>query len=407
MHNEFSAFISDDASTAIVKEWAERQGFPATTVVAGGADLFATMLEGEAPPKFVIVDFDNQTQPVQIAARLVSLCGPAAKIIAVGSANDVGLYRNMLAAGLTDYLVKPLTAEALTQAMILTTRGADKTGNESKEARIVIMVGVRGGIGTSTIAINAGWVMAHELKQKVALLDLDMQFGTSALALDLEPGRGLRDVVSSPQRVDSLMVASAIVSESENFAILSAEEPIDEPVLIDNGAITALMKEMRPNYNVIIIDLPRHLLAAQKRLLSVAHEIILVTEMSLVGIRDTLRLRTVLKSLGCPAHVSMVATRIGPNRPAAVEEAAFNKGTQSKIDFTIPDDHKNVVAASNAGKMLATIAPNTPITKAIQQLAKFMSGAVAEEGTEKKNGKKPLASLFGGKKPAAKEGAKS
>lgn len=388
MHSEFMAFVSDEPSAAAVREWAGRQGFAADSVQNGGADLFATLLEAEAPPKLVIVDVDNQTQPVQIAARLVSLCGPDSRLVAIGSANDVAIYRGMIAAGMADYLVKPLTLETLASTMTQVLHGGVNKAPETKEAKIVVMLGVRGGVGVSTLAVNIGWLIAHELKRKCALLDLDMQFGTSALALDLEPGRGLHDIVSSPQRVDSLMVSSALVSESDLFAVLSAEEAIDDVSHVDGSAIVALIKEMKPHYQAVVVELPRHLVSAQKRLLAAADEIVLVTESNLAGIRDTLRVRTMLKSLSATARVTILTTRIGPQRPAAVDDATFAKGAQAKIDFVIPDDHKNVTAASNAGKTLAQIAPSAPVTKVLRQLAEHLLGkpTAAPAAAKKKSG---------------------
>ncbi len=168
MHTEFMAFVTDDTSTATLKEWAERQGFPASTIQHGGADLFTTMLESDAPPRLAFVDIDGQEQPVQIAARLVSLCGPASRLIAVGTANDVGLYRNILAAGMADYLVKPLTPDMLTQAVTQASHHGKTDASGAKETKTIVVLGARGGVGASTIAVNAGWIIAHEMKQKVA-----------------------------------------------------------------------------------------------------------------------------------------------------------------------------------------------------------------------------------------------
>ncbi len=402
MHSEFMAFVSDEETAVSVREWAQKQGFPMDSVRIGSPDLFSNLLESDPPPKLAIVDFDGQLQPIQVAARLVSLCGPACHLIAVGSANDVPLYRGMLASGLSDYLVKPLTPELLTQAMLGATRerGADGTA-APKEAKSIVFLGVRGGLGTSTVATNVAWLLAHEMKKKTVLIDLDLQYGTSALALDLEPGHGLRDIVSSPQRVDGLMISGAIVPESDNLAVLSAEETIEDQIHVDPGAIAALLREMRLTYQAVVVDLPRHLAAAQKRLLATAHEIVLVTEMSLVGIRDTLRLRTMIKGLGSTARITQIATRIGPAHPAAVDEAAFAKGAGAKIDFILPDDPKNVSSASNAGKTLGTIAPHAPLTKSLRELAAHL----LEQGPVKEKTEKKQANLFGLLFPGSKEKA--
>lgn len=374
MHAEFMAFVVDDDSHRVMRGWAERQGFPAATVQLGGPDMFAQMLETSAPPKMAMVDIDDQSDPVNIAARLISLCGADCKIIVLGSANDVSLYRQMLNAGVVDYLVKPLSPEVLNQAMASALRGHVPGKTENKEARIVLVIGARGGVGASTIAVNTGWLLAHTLKFNCALLDLDLQFGTTSLSLDLEPGRGLRDIVNSPHRVDGLMIASSIVPESEQFSVLGAEEAVDEFVQMDSGAITALLKEMVTNFDYVVVDLPRHLLAAQKRLLTSAQEIILVTELSLAGIRDTLRIKTALANLSCTANITFVASRAGPTRAGQVEPSAFEKGAQIKIDLTIPEDHKSVTLAANGGKALGSIAPAAPVTKAMLALAQKLSG---------------------------------
>ncbi len=131
---------------------------------------------------------------------------------------------------------------------------------------------------------------------------------------------------------------------------------------------------MRGNFDYIIVDLPRHLIAAQKRLLSAAHQIVLVTELSLAGIRDTLRIKTALTALGCPGALTVVASRVSHTHPGQVDPAAFEKGAQIKIDMTIPEDHKSIAQAANGGKALGAIAAQTPITKSIRALVSKLSG---------------------------------
>lgn len=398
MFHEFTAFATDDTSLAVLRQWAERQGYPGNAVVAGGAEQFADLLESESPPRIVMVDLDGQDKPLDLAKRLVGLCGGSTRIVALHTVNDVKLYRDMIAAGLADFLVKPLTAESLSQSLELINRSAEPTKPENREAKIITIIGTRGGTGVSTLAVNLGWLMAHEYNKSCILVDLDLQFGTSALALDLEPGRGLRDILSSPERVDRLMIDSAISRESDRFTILSAEETVDDTILVDSTALTTLMREMTPHYDYILVDLPRNMLATQKRLLAVANEVILVTEMTLAGIRDTLRIRAALRALGTGARITQVASRIGPQHPAAVDEATFAKGAQAKIDFTIPDDPKSINAASNAGKPLGAIAAGSPIVKSLQGLAIHFVGTQKTPAVKKSG-------LFGmgGKTDSAKD----
>ncbi|MGE3622713.1 MAG: CpaE family protein [Bdellovibrionales bacterium] len=378
MHAEFMAFTGDESSFGTLRSFADRQGFPAAAVQMGGPEMFLQMLEQSPAPKLVIVDIDGQDDPAAVAGRLAGKCGAGCRLIAIGTANDVSLYRRMLASGLADYLVKPLSAEMLAQAYASALRGGTTGKGDAREAKIIIVIGSRGGVGATTIAVNSSWLLAHKFKFQCALLDLDLQFGTTSLALDLEPGRGLRDVVASPQRVDSLMVASSMVAASEHFSVLGAEESVEDHIAVDSSAITALLKEMRGNFDFIVVDLPRHMLATHKRLLAMAHDIVLVSELSLAGIRDTLRIKNALASVGS-SSVTVVTSRVSSTSPAQVDTAAFEKGAQIKIDFVVPEDSKSVALAANTGKALGAVAADTPVTRALSALAAKLSGKPAAE----------------------------
>ena len=99
------------------------------------------------------------------------------------------------------------------------------------------VIGVRGGAGATTVATSLAWLMGEKLRRSTALLDLDVHFGTGALSLDLEPGRGLTDAIENPSRIDGLFIERAMVKASEKLAVLSAEAPINQPMLTDGSAI--------------------------------------------------------------------------------------------------------------------------------------------------------------------------
>lgn len=367
MHGEFMGFVLDEDSVGSLRGWAERQGYPAAVVQQGGIEMLERMMGSSPAPRMVMVDIDEQTDPAAAIARLTKICGGECRLVALGSKNDVGLYRSILNAGAVDYLVKPLSPEGLNQALVAAMRSS-VVKREAREARVIVFVGARGGIGTSTIALNTAWLMAHELKQTVALLDLDLQFGTSSLALDLDPGHGLPDIVSSPNRVDALMIASSLVSESDRFSILCAEEPLDEPTHVESSAIAALLNEMKGNFDIIVIDLPRLLLAPQRRLLTLAQDVVIVSDLTLAGVRDTLRIKGCLNVLLCPARVTTVASRVNASGAGQITRATFEKGLKGTIDIIVPEDAASLTTAANSGKSLGALAPRAPITRILHEL---------------------------------------
>ncbi|MBI1273608.1 MAG: AAA family ATPase [Alphaproteobacteria bacterium] len=380
LHPEFMAFVTDEDSNATLRAWAKQQGWPEACVQSGGPDMLASLLAQQAtPPKLVLVDFDGQEDQPAAAARLVNLCGPKAQVIGTGSVNDVRMYRAFIQTGLVDYMVKPLAPDTLSQVVQLAQKPRASASAAPKEARLVFVIGSRGGVGASTCAVNMAWILAKEQGFNTALVDLDLQFGTAALSLDIEPGRGARDIMSSPSRVDSLMIASSMIIAEDKLSVLSAEENLEDPVPVDPGALNAILKEVRENFDYVIVDLPRSLVSSQRRILGLAHAILLISDQSLFGIRDCLRLKMLSQSATAATAPLIVTARHGKDRPPQVDKATFEKGIQDKISFVIPEDSKVANDAANSGRALASITPQAPSAQAIRAIAEHITGMKKQE----------------------------
>src|SRR3546814_339679 len=115
------------------------------------------------------------------------------------------------------------------------------------------VIGTRGGVGASTLATSLAWLMSAKGGRLTALLDLDVHFGTGALAMDLEPGRGLTDAIENPSRIDGLFIERAMVKASEKLAILSAEAPISQPMMTDGAAFYQLQEEFRSAFECSVL----------------------------------------------------------------------------------------------------------------------------------------------------------
>jgi pilus assembly protein CpaE len=141
-------------------------------------------------------------------------------VIATGVANDVALYRDLKNSGIYEYLVKPIQPEALKAVVLEAASGGTKVEAEAGKP-VLMVVGTRGGVGASTVAINIAGTLARQGK-KTILLDLDLQFGSIALTLDIDPGHGLREALDRPERVDSMFLNSSAVKVGENLYVLAA-----------------------------------------------------------------------------------------------------------------------------------------------------------------------------------------
>jgi pilus assembly protein CpaE len=350
-----------------------------------------------APPAVLLLDLDREKEPLEAAKRAISLCGADCRIIFVGAQNDITLYRRFKQLGAADYLVKPLAEdvlrEAVLQALVAKHDDVLTKPSEVHDGKLIPVIGARGGIGASTVAINLAWICAHVLNQQVGVLDLDVHFGTSALSVDREPGRGMRAALENPERLDGLLVASSMVQESDKLSILCAEENIDTPLHFDGDASLSLLKPVTGSFDTVFVDLPRHMLAAQKRLLVTAHAVVLVCDLSLAGLRDARRIRAYLKSIRPDLLPILVANRTGDSGFSALDKTTFEKNLEAKVDFEIAEDAKTAKQAANLGKACAAVAPQAEISKILTQLARMLVGLPEEK--KAKEGSGLLKSLLG------------
>jgi pilus assembly protein CpaE len=371
------AYVEDAESRAVVESVFAAHEWSNDNVHEGGlAEAVAAMSAGETAG-LMLIDMTSSPDPLGEARTMAPMCPPGTSIIAIGAVNDVHLYRDLRDCGIRDYLVKPFSAEELTGAI----DGACQTETQEREPvqkRVVFVIGSRGGVGASTVATNAAWLLAHEHGQRTALLDLDLHFGTCALSLDLLPGRGLREVLENPERLDALFVASAMVQESENLFILGSEEPLDDEVYFGSQSLDLLIASLRESFDAIVVDVPRDCLVSHREQLAAAQHIVLVSDMTLAGARDTMRLMSMLKDAAPQAEVHITANQIGRAKHDGLPQNEFEKGIERKVQFALPFDAKALGLANNAGKAVAAVAKTSKVGVGLEQLAAAISGVEAK-----------------------------
>lgn len=383
------AFIDDPewrrpVETALAAQW------PDVVCGSGGlAAACAAVSEADAPA-IMLVDLVGADDPEAGIRTLVKICGDATQIIALGTLNDVSFYRRLIDAGAKDYLVKPVQPDVLAAA--IDSAGAPRPVETParKGARIAVVIGTRGGAGASMVAVNAAWSIAHDLGKSVALVDLDLSFGTVALALDLEPTHGLREILENPERVDSLFIKSALVRESENLFVLGAEEPLDDQLAVNATALEALLSELSNSVEVIVADMPRNLVSAQRALLARAETVVLVAEPTLAAIRDTIRLAAFVRE-AADATLIVVANKADKGHKGEITKSEFERGIKMPVDHVLPWNPKVAGEAANAGKPLALVAAGSDIARAVAVLGEAISGEVRQ----RKSSGRLLDALFG------------
>jgi pilus assembly protein CpaE len=380
----FASFLCDEQSLDVLRPVVIEMGWQPEKCNKGGLRNAVQSLSITASPNILMVDLSESGDPLNDINALAEVCEPGTVVIAIGQVNDVRLYRDLLASGIHDYLLKPLGAGQLRDALVHAQAifAAPKHADPSVAKRHVstAVVGTRGGVGASTLATSIAWLFSADNKLPTALLDLDIHFGTGALALDLEPGRGLTDAIENPSRIDGLFIERAMIRANDCLAILSAEAPINSPMMTDGSAFVQLEEEFRQAFEMTVIDLPRNMLINFPHLLADVNVVVLATEMTLASARDAIRILSWLKSNAAHCQVLVVANKVQPGA-GEISRSDFEASIERKIDFLIPFDAK---AATNAAKLGQTFVDANRSSKAgtaIRDLSQgIMNAGDVEEG---------------------------
>ena len=376
----FLAFAADEGTADIIRCVCEQDGMSSDNVIV--ADLLGVIesLSDIRTPPLLIVDLGATPNVMEAIERLAEVCDADARVILLGEVNDLHLYRNVIAAGVADYIVKPFSDVDLGESLertkpkpIADIKPIEQVSSESKTISTAV-IGVRGGVGASTIAANAAWHLSHDVAKSVTLIDMDLTFGTQALMLDVDPGAGLGDAMREPDRMDELFVKRASVKLDDRLRIMASETDPSRGDIASAGAFSGLLEFVEADTDVVIIDLPRTLAVAQPEILIPFSRIVLVAEPNLAAMRDVARLATLVKNSNPTAAVTIVLNRQGIASKEELAQKTFEEGSGHKVDFRIPFDPKTAFNAEANGKCVLATSPKSKLGHALTNVARAIAG---------------------------------
>jgi len=373
----FLAFVTDAETDKLLRECVTQLALGQGTIMRGGIAKAIEHLGQHRSPHILIVDVSGIDLPVSRIHELAEVCEPGVAVIAVGNRNEIGLYRDLLQAGVADYIVKPLNTQLLAKALA---SGRVHTGGASpihkKRGMMVGFVGTRGGVGTTTLAVNTAWYLANRQSRRVALVDLDLQNGDCALALDIKPTSGLREALANPLRIDNTLLERVMTPVGERLFVLSSEEPLSDDLHFTAVAVETLVSALREQFHYVIVDVPRIPAAPYRRALEMADFRVMVADQTLRSVRDTVRLRTAIGEGEGKRPNILVVNRHGEGGRHAVTLDELQHVVEVKPKSVIPFQPTLFTTISGGAKIAA--AQRGKFTDAIAALALELSGRPAE-----------------------------
>jgi pilus assembly protein CpaE len=338
----------------------------------GGAPAAIEAYRSAATPNVIFLETTARREELfGFLHALSEFCDPGTKVVLAGRMNDIVLYRELMARGISEYLVAPFAVIDFIRTIshLYTSVGADPVG------KIIAFVGAKGGVGASTLTHNVAWSIPRDLDIQTVLVDLDLGFGTAGLDFNQDPPQGIAEAVFAPDRVDSNLVDRLLSRCGDKLGILAAPATLDRVYDFPETAFDAIIDILRASTPCVILDVPHMWTAWARRLLVGADEIVLVCAPDLANLRNAKSLLdTVRTARPNDSKPKLVFNFVGvPKRPE-IAIADFAKAVDLEPAGVINFDPKLFGTAANNGQMIAEVEPASKANETIAELARIVTG---------------------------------
>ncbi len=347
---------------------------------------------GESVPDVVLLDLSVDPEPYFAFAAELKRMRPTTRIVACSARQDLDseLLLQAMRTGVQDFISRPIDLEKLGETLnrIIRDVGGQEPGVRD---RVIVVQGAKGGVGTSTVAVNLAVQLAKATEKHTGLIDLGCPLGHLSLLLDLRPHFTIRDAIENMERLDSHFLGGLMMHHKSGVDLLAGTDHGEDWEKISATAVSRLINVAQSMFEYVVVDFGRAYSSEWKGVLGIARNILVVGQADVPSLWSLERQLTDLSSLGLdPARIRPMVNRWQKGDEEALQK--FEKSARREIVARIPNDYAQVSEAVNLGVPLSRN-HNDPLTSKYRQLATELAGGVA--GNNEKRGSR--FSLFGKK----------
>jgi len=359
-------------------------------------DYFFDVVQ-QATPDLVIVALDAERPKALGMIQLLSSQYPKLPIITISSDSQTLL--QSLQKGARHFLSPPIGLEDLVATLrkvlhesgTIESAGIGQTTGGKANGMVISVIGSRGGVGCTSLAVNLGATLAADPGNAVALLDLDLALGDADIAIDL-PGSeniSLADLARNIERLDMNYLRRALVKHTATgLSVLRHPVELSEVGSIHEGHVERILNLLKISYTHLVLDLSKALLPTDIMSLRMSDVILLVTQLELSSLRNVVRMVHTLSVEGdLGDRIRVIVNRAGSEH---LEEGITIKKAEEVIGkpifWQIPNDAKPMISSRVAGMPLVKHSPKCRAQQSIQGLAQTITGKVINTEPAKKKG---------------------
>lgn len=368
------AFAATPETAAVLRQvQLDRQlGKSKLTLQSGGLAAAVAHYTHVATPQVVVVEADDPESMLERLDHLAEVCVLGTKVVVIGEVNDIGLYRTLMERGISEYLLRPVTDRQIIASI-------DRLFADPQAApkgRVIAFWGARGGVGSSTLAQNTAWELGRALQEAVIYVDLDLAFGTSVLAFNLDAKQTVADALAHPERLDEVLMDRCMVEYDDHLQILASPGDCRVPGGVTADNLDLLVDLAARMASVVVLDLPHQWAEWTEHLLTVADEVVVTATPDFASLRDVKTLRELLSPRrgASAAAPRLVLNRVDPSKKTQLKAKDFEDTIKLAPFLQIPFDHLAFGEAANGGQMVGEVAKASKAGQGLAQLAAALGG---------------------------------
>jgi len=341
-------------------------------VIQGGA--------GADPTDLLVYELGPDTEPDLSAVQTLISRDAAAEVILASDQLDPAVLLKAMRMGIKEVLATPLNEEEVNAALLRCKHRRDELSykGQDKAGRLVYVIGSKGGVGTTTVAVNLAVSLASSgAQESVVLVDMNMHFGEIPLFLGMRPRHHWGEIARNVHRLDRDYLAASLLAHESGVQVLAAPREFNPREVPTEDVITvfALLKRM---FDHVVIDGGQQIGPVSAGLLEMADPILVVSAQSLPCLANTNRILESFYDIGC-LHSDRV--RVVMNRCLKKSEITLKDAEDSlkmKVFWSVPNDYATAVAAINRGQAILLAAPGTELARSLRDLGSRVAGREPE-----------------------------
>jgi pilus assembly protein CpaE len=362
-------FVDDEEQIRkLLSTWLTRHGYEVTVATDGWEALKAIRAK---TPDLVITDVNmpnmngfELTRRMRADHRTARI--PVVMLSARKQADDV---LTGYAEGADEYIPKPVEMAVLAAKVEVLLRRFRATQGETAKrgGNVVLFLHGKGGVGCTTLAVNAAVGLAGTTIYRVALLDLNLEFGNAPMLLNLQPARTLADLAEgNHEQLDDAAFGEYLEQDRSGIRVLAGCDVPERAELVTVPAVQQAIDHLRRQSDYVVVDAPASFSQQVLAALDVADAVVVVTAAHLPSLKATKETLDVLEKLNYPRERTVLVVNRTSSAGVEMDHVArfFNRKADLVVPYTPACDD-----AADRGRPLTVLHPDSAAAKVMRDLA--------------------------------------